>query len=761
MNMQTLLLLLGHHLWQASALVLLTFVLVRKARSRNGATRYGIWSLALMAAFLMPALMLIPRATPTRGIEQPFSDTPSLRGTVAVEPASIPQRGTQVSLPAAPTQTKRPQIPVTGLLLALWLCVALWKLSGIGHALVSIAALQRKAKPWSPSHPLATWLASQPLKPNIKSSADIVSPMAIGIFRPVVLLPDTFSEQFEEEEMKQIILHELAHIKRRDYAANLVQKLGESLFWYHPGVKWAAREMDVEREIACDEWAASRTGKPKAFAGCLLKAHQTIRDAGSLTPLAVGVVRSKGQLSRRIDNLLTRRAPGFVASKSLLALTFLLLMVSGVGLTLATPALFALPPEPGVPLPATTGDEGEDQRGSMTHKTNKVHMTIKGKMTLNRDETEILKLSRNGLFSYEERTGGRHKIKVVPDGRGLTYRYWVNGEERDFDSEGRQWLHENLPTIMAQSGVFAQRRMQRIIEDRGMDGALDWYDGLEADLGDYARSAYLRGMLGSSELKASHTSWAISKTTAIKSDYEKSRIFRTLLEDEVDSTVLEELAEGLSGIDSDYELSRTLRAALASKSLTKRTMTALFRAADSLESSYEASRFLRAVADSWPMAELVEMGYLDLATDIESDYEKARVLSRLIELDDLDSKTVDTIISHAGDSINSSYELGRFLKKAAPKADSVDVFVKASRSVDSAYERARALNAILEHMNLNDDQLARVIEATDDMGGGHELFKVLREVLANFELGEASQVAFESAMGQLSRDDQKRLRKHR
>ncbi|MEL6945097.1 MAG: M56 family metallopeptidase, partial [Bacteroidota bacterium] len=81
----------------------------------------------------------------------------------------------------------------------------------------------------------------------------IKTPMTFGIFQPKILLPNT-SEDWSKEQMKIVLLHELAHIKRQDYLLHLLGLISLSLYWFHPLVWFLQKWQQEEREKACDEY---------------------------------------------------------------------------------------------------------------------------------------------------------------------------------------------------------------------------------------------------------------------------------------------------------------------------------------------------------------------------------------------------------------------------------------------------------------------------------------------------------------------------
>lgn len=98
----------------------------------------------------------------------------------------------------------------------------------------------------------------------------ISSPLLIGIVRPIILLPPAALTGWTPEEIEMVLLHELAHVRRWDNLVNLVQRLVESLLFFHPCVWWVSRWVRHDREECCDAIVVARTAQPQAYAELLV-----------------------------------------------------------------------------------------------------------------------------------------------------------------------------------------------------------------------------------------------------------------------------------------------------------------------------------------------------------------------------------------------------------------------------------------------------------------------------------------------------------
>jgi bla regulator protein BlaR1 len=96
----------------------------------------------------------------------------------------------------------------------------------------------------------------------IRRSGHAAVPMVLGWLRPVVLLPLHTAENMPSDQLRAILAHELAHVRRRDYLANVVQIAAETLVFHHPAARWVSRRIRTEREYCCDDVAVSVGARP-------------------------------------------------------------------------------------------------------------------------------------------------------------------------------------------------------------------------------------------------------------------------------------------------------------------------------------------------------------------------------------------------------------------------------------------------------------------------------------------------------------------
>ncbi len=305
--------------------------LLLRAFPRSTATmRYAVWMAALLAVVSIPVLMF----------EAPGAGAPGIAGQ-----ASPRSGGPLLTLPAPG--------PVGVWLLGLWIALAAVLLLRLAISYRSVLGLKRRAQP------LTGWPLRQfeevlrayggPRRVSLRASRKVGAPMAAGLWNPAILIPESLPEDLSEAEFRQVLVHELAHIRRWDDWTNVVQKIAEAVFFFNPAVLWIGRRLNLEREIACDDWVVSMTGAARPYAACLTKLVEL--SVFSREPqLAHGAVARKRQISYRIESLLSRKRAasprfspaGVLASSG--ALTIVAFLAAHVApIAVAEPGVAALP----------------------------------------------------------------------------------------------------------------------------------------------------------------------------------------------------------------------------------------------------------------------------------------------------------------------------------------------------------------------------------------------------------------------------------
>jgi beta-lactamase regulating signal transducer with metallopeptidase domain len=225
-----------------------------------------------------------------------------------------------------------------------WVAFSFMLLARLAAAYRVLRSLKSTATPASPDWQLrfSRLCATHDIRrqPHFLVSSHVSGPMSLGFFRPVIVIPPALLETLLHSELEQIILHELAHLHRRDDWSNLAQKLIEAMLPIQPAVRWLGYQMSLAREMACDDWVIAATGTPRPYAAALTKVAELSQwqRAGIL---AAGAVESRSQLFRRVRQMLDRTRNTAPRLTILPLATALALVVTLTCLSVQAPQLIA------------------------------------------------------------------------------------------------------------------------------------------------------------------------------------------------------------------------------------------------------------------------------------------------------------------------------------------------------------------------------------------------------------------------------------
>jgi len=292
-------------LWIAAALAATVWLLTRLVPRTNAATRHLLWWAVLAL------VMLLPFRVADRPATRRFVATPVRIIETALPPAIAAPVHYAVRLPKPAIFPLR--IPAGNwlkLVALVWLVFCLAHLLRIAWSFLHLQRIKRSSH--APSDMVLgafqSWVEVCGIRRPVRIlvSGRIASPMATGFWRPAVILPETLLAQFQDRELDHVLLHELAHVARRDDWSNLAARGLTAVAGLHPVAAWALRQIGRERELACDDWVVSMAGEARPYAASLARLFE-LCGTRYRTVLATGMAGSASHLGERIEILLDGR----------------------------------------------------------------------------------------------------------------------------------------------------------------------------------------------------------------------------------------------------------------------------------------------------------------------------------------------------------------------------------------------------------------------------------------------------------------------
>ena len=287
-----------YFVWQGVIVGAVSAVLLWLLRHASARWRYAVCALALLLCLCIPAVHLLSLLSGTSLAQLPMAAPPAWRAALqAWMPALVLAWSAGVGL------------------MSLRLCLGLAWVGKLRRQAVKAPAIWQARLD---SLALRMGLLRSGEIP-LKLHAGLASPVTVGFWRPVILLPAALLSGMPVALLEALLAHELAHVRRWDYLVNLLQSVAEALLFFHPVVWWLSARMRAEREQVADALAAQALQDPQQLATALhaLSLHAAAPQHAGLLMSARG-----GALLTRIERLM---APGLDTAGWKLAVPALLL----------------------------------------------------------------------------------------------------------------------------------------------------------------------------------------------------------------------------------------------------------------------------------------------------------------------------------------------------------------------------------------------------------------------------------------------------
>lgn len=656
-NLDLVLMAIWNGWWQGILLTAVVWLVMRDMPRIGAATRLAIWQMTLLVVVALPILQRVPSwLMPSPQAAPTAAATVAMPAATSVASPSQPVAAAQVDLSALPP---KPVFEIdNGDLAEVFLVVALMlaalQILRLAIGYLWLRRLKKKSFPSGFGLPgFVTRVA------EVRISDKVGMPVSIGFLHPMILLPRNMAMQLSAVDVEHIILHEAGHLERRDDWAGLGERFLRAIFFFQPAVFFIGREIDREREMACDDWVLQRSGESRDYARALSRVAE-MASVERAPLLATGAGRRK-EIFQRMEAIFDQarnRAP----------------RISGPVLGAAACGLAVLVSQ-SAPLNHLIGFGRYDHRMVNSSDKRRLEIGSRGDIHFAKGNRDVDFLQPGGRFYLELREDGRtQRIEMETDPQGQILRtYYADGMHQRFGSEAQRLLAREVTPWAMSRGEDINDTLNWLLEERGFDGTLR---EIRSVPNSEAQRRYLSELLArnSADEFAARRIWRAAQ--GLDSDEQKKKFFQegtrvtpkvdsmplveSMGNDEMKSELLGELIEQGSAsralaaarsLHSDERKEHLLKQAWDSVEASPATLPIIMEPAsrllDSIHNDEARGNFIRAVVSSKvPLANMQQL-LLERIDSLHSDEHRSRALLAMLSRTDLNPGIVDEIARRA------------------------------------------------------------------------------------------------------------------
>jgi beta-lactamase regulating signal transducer with metallopeptidase domain len=780
-------------------------------RNSAAARRHLVWALALGGVLVLPIVQwlgpiwpVLPRVATVR-VLPPAPPPPPSTTVSPVHPLAPPLD--EVRAPSRREATTPPGItpPVvgtngprlTGWIIGMWLAGVVLVLGSFAVAWWRIGRLATRSREvtmgaWRDLFDRLQAELGLRRRVTLRTIPGPAMPMTWGVRHPVVLLPAD-AESWSERRRRDVLLHELAHVERRDCLTQLLAVLSCAVYWFHPLVWLAAGRLRVERERACDDRVLTAGAVPSEYAEHLLEIARTLR-AGAATALA-------GLAMARPSHLATRLLDVLEPSRRRDALTRRLGWTAGVGALLVVGVVAALRPasaraaDPTPTIADATVPPGADRAAAIVpavaarrlrvpqsydsadcqlrppkiknwqsveqHDNDLLVRSIIGrciielradaKFKFTTDFTDIASVEGGGLVVIEQRGGDVDRRVEIRGSDASERRWFVANDARPYDDSARAWLAATLTDLLRRTGYAAEERSRWILSTRGVEGTFQEISFLPSD---YARRIYYQAMVADGHLDAANVARVVRQAgDEIDSDYDLAELLVSVAAKyPLTEPARTAFVTAANHIASDYDRHRVLAVVLAGRTLPDDLATAILGSAAGISSDYDLAEVLIVLIQKHPIGRGMSEAFFQAVNSIASDYDRRRVLATLLAQSRAPEPALVAAALRSVSGISSDYDRAEVLVQVAEQLALDDAtrapFFAAVDGIGSDYDHGRVLKAVMERPEVAALAVAQVIASARHIGSDYDCAEVLVTVAQHARLNDDLRRAFlEAARG--------------
>src|SRR5271167_126337 len=259
--------------WQVCVIAVIGWLCALLLKPASGSAQHALWLSVLIASALLPLLSLLPQSH-FRALSSLTLAIPGPRTA-----ASLWMNG-EWQTTASPGSLSGPVALGLGIVLLYGLVLAT-QVFRLAARCIRTRRLLRSSEVWKANSCAAQVIEECKLclnvrRVNVRCSQTAQVPFTAGVFRPCVVVPEFLLSWATNDELRVIMAHELAHVRRKDYLINLLCLVVALPVAIHPATAWVKGQLEASRELACDELATRCISSPKVYARALVGLAKTL-----------------------------------------------------------------------------------------------------------------------------------------------------------------------------------------------------------------------------------------------------------------------------------------------------------------------------------------------------------------------------------------------------------------------------------------------------------------------------------------------------
>jgi beta-lactamase regulating signal transducer with metallopeptidase domain len=602
--------------WQGIVLTLVVWAVMREQTRISAATRLAIWQVTMAVVVLLPLLQLVS-----------WPDSPVQKVAVASAPAAAPIASAAVAEPVPVRAANQAVVQLENsdpveVLVVVGAILAGFQLLRLLVGYLVVFRLKRKGVASGVALP-----RSLERDARILLSSRITMPIAVGYRNPAIMLPERMVRALSVEQIEQVVLHEAAHLQRRDDWFGLMERVVRAVFFVQPAIWFIGIQIERERELACDDWVVAQSGEPKAYAEALARVAE-VGTNGWMPMLATGAGKRK-EIFTRMEALLDQTRNKIPSASGPMVLAAALLLVFAVTQAAPFSRLF--------------GFSSYDSRSVVDDGNTRREFSLKGDVEFSEDEQDVLALAPGArlILSRSENWNAR-RVEIESDEEGhVVKRYFVGGVAQPYGSEAKRFLARELPAWLKNRPGNLQARVARWVQKEGIEGALREVEGA---VNGGVKREYLEELMRGTTLDTVQMRRWLRIAEQLDSDGDKQRLVE-LVSRQAKSLGLESsVIELIQKMHSDEDRARLLEGML--HEVEDATLPRLLRVISELHNDERKCDLLDEASKH--LKRDLPLTFFEVAKGIHSDEGRQRVLLSALEHHGAELMTQQQVVAQGG-----------------------------------------------------------------------------------------------------------------